>query len=178
MKKWLCGLSLLLSTGLLFAKQPGAWVNYCEDAGGKVEYMTAQLMTQHGLINGQKKQFCNFYIDKAFVSIGLETFSSKHPSIAATYIKSLPEISESSPLFSGNYPNPSTNVCKNLGGSSITMLINGGFSNQLGQEDVCVFGDGSMVSGWSLIYMANGRDGYNSIKQAVHATPLEINIPG
>lgn len=53
----------------------------------------------------------------------------------------------------------------------------GGFANRLGQSDICVLGDGSMVSGWSLIYMASHREGYGDIKNKVKANPLNIYTP-
>ena len=105
---------------------------------------------------------------------GLRRFASEEPSIAATYIKILPEIDSHSTLWKGSLMNPSYNVCKNLGGTAIAFVASGGFANVLGQTDACVFGDGSMVSAWSLIYMANHREGYDLIKEKVRATPLAI----
>ena len=153
------------------------YVKYCIESGGKVEQMSAEISTQSGLIRGQMKTFCNFYLHDAFISIGLETFSAVKPTIAATFMKKMGEIGPSSPLWKGKYANPSLNVCKNIGGATIGFVANGGFSNPLGQSDICVFGDGSMVSAWSLIYMANHREGYDRIKARVKASPLDIKIP-
>jgi putative hemolysin len=97
--------------------------------------------------------------------------------MAATYIKKLAEVSNDSPLWQGQAPNPSQNYCQNIGGAAVGFAADGGFVNSLGHSDICVFGDGSMVSGWSLIYMANHRDGYDEIKEKVKAQPLNIRIP-
>ncbi len=160
-----------------YADKMDDYAAYCSASGGVVEEMSAEISTGSGLVNGQSKMFCNFNLETAFISIGLETFSAEEPSIAATFIKKIDELTNDSPLWKGQYSNPSSNVCKNLGGASIGFVANGGFANHLGQSDICVFGDGSMVSGWSLIYMANHRQGYDDIKNKVKALPLNIAIP-
>ncbi len=145
---------------------------YCVQSGGSVELMPAEFMTHNGRVLGQSKSFCTFSADNGFIAIGLETFASPKPSIAATYIKTLAEIDENSDLWKGTSANPSYKVCKNLNGTMIGFGFNGSFTNALGAADICVFGDGSMVSAWSLIYMANHRDGYDAIKQQVRAAPM------
>jgi hypothetical protein len=139
--------------------------------------MTAEFLTPTGYVQGQSKAFCNFFVDNGFIAIGLETFSSEEPSIAATFIKKMHPINDDSPLWKGKFTNPSHNVCKNIGGSGIGFVTSGGFSNSLGETDICVFGDGSMVSGWTLIYMANHRDGYDAVKEQVRAQPMNIPTP-
>ena len=158
-------------------KNTTADAKYCIASGGQVENMVAEISTRNGLVKGQSRAFCTFYPDNGFVAVGLETFSDPRPSIAATFMKKMPEIQVGSTLWKGSFSNPSHNVCKNVGGSSIGFVANGGFSNSLGQSDICVFGDGSMVSAWSLIYMTNHRDGYDRIKNKVKAVPLSIHIP-
>lgn len=176
-------LSLLLSSALLMltshavAADSSEYSIYCNQAGGVVEKMPAIFYTSAGKATGLTKSFCTFGVDDGVIAIGLETFASSAPSIAATYMKNLGELSESSPLWKGNAANPSHNVCRNLGGSSIGFVAGGGFTNQWGESDICVFGDGSMVSGWSLIYMAAHRSGYDSIKNQVRAEPLSIELP-
>ena len=166
-----------MGAAVVYADQMDDYAAYCSESGGVVEEMPAEIYTSIGLVKGQSKMFCNFTAGNGFVAIGLETFSSNEPSIAATFIKKMGEIGEQSNLFKGVYSNPSHNVCKNLGGASIGFVAAGGFANQLGQSDICVFGDGSMVSGWSLVYMANHREGYDDIKNKVKADPLGIYIP-
>jgi hypothetical protein len=145
---------------------------YCIQSGGKVEPMQAEFSTPHGMVHGLTKQFCEFSVDHGILSIGLETFSSMQSNIAATYAKKLAPLDENSPLWAGNAGNPSFNVCKNLGGASIGSFSSGGFANALGQSDICVFGDASMISAWSLIYMANHRNGYDHIKELIRSVPL------
>ncbi|MCH9757476.1 MAG: hypothetical protein K0U37_09860 [Gammaproteobacteria bacterium] len=148
---------------------------YCIQSGGKPETMQAEFSTQHGMVYGLTKSFCQFSVDGGTISIGLETFSSPQPSIAATYAKTLAPLDENSPLWAGKAGNPSLNVCINLGGSSIGRFNSGGFENALGQSDICVFGDASMISAWSLIYMANHREGYDQIKEHIKSVPLQTH---
>lgn len=160
-----------------YASQIDDYAIYCTESGGVVEEMPVEINTSAGLVHGQSKMFCNFHFTNSFVAIGLETFSAAEPSIAATFIKKMEDITEASALWRGMYSNPSHNVCKNIGGATIGFVASGGFSNSLGQTDICVFGDGSMVSGWSLIYLANHREGYDEIRNKVKAEPLNIYIP-
>lgn len=169
--------SILLSTNIAFASHDAMLIEYCRTKGGMDEKMTAEFMTMAGKQNGFTQVFCNFRAGSGHVSVGLRTFASPTPNIAATYMQVLPEIKPDSQLWKGEYMNPSANVCKNLGGSSIGFVATGGFANNLGQSDICVFGDGSMVSAWSLIYMANNREGYDEIKHNVASIPLAIHIP-
>ena len=157
----------------VFASQMSEEEQYCIDSGGQVEQMPADFSGVRGLT----KPFCNFYLSDGFAAIGLETFASSTPNIAATMIKKLGKIDKDSPLFKGTNPNPSYNVCKNLSGSAIGFVSNGGFANHLGQNDICVFGDGSMVGGWTLIYLTNHRPGFEELKNKVKAYPLDIYIP-
>lgn len=145
---------------------------YCIQSGGQVEAMQAEFSTPHGMVYGLTKQFCEFHVDHGTLSIGLETFASIQPNIAATYAKTLAPLDKNSPLWKGDAGNPSFNVCKNLGGASIGSFSSGGFANTLGQSDICVFGDASMISAWTLIYMANHRNGYDEIKNLIRSTPL------
>lgn len=154
-----------------------SYTRYCTASGGQVEQMPAIFSTQAGNVTGNTKPFCTFNVDNGFIAIGLESFASDVPSIAATYMKTLQELTENSPLWKGKATNPSYNVCRNLGGTAIGFVVSGGFTNPLGESDICVFGDGSMVSAWSLIYMAGHRDGYDSIKNQVKATPMIISMP-
>lgn len=157
---------------------PASHEQYCVDNGGKVENLVAEFGTRSGMIPGFKKPFCTFSKDNGYLVIGLETYASQTPNLAATFIKQLPKLEDSSNLWKGEYVNPSLNVCKNLGGTSIVFqVMSGGFLSTLGQTDICVFGDGSMVSAWSLIYMANGRPGYDEVKRNIHSTALNINMP-
>lgn len=170
-------LALIFIAPNLYANTAEEQAQYCSNAGGVVETMTAEFSTPTGYVQGQSKIFCNFSVDNGFISIGLETFSADEPSIAATFMKKMRPIKDNSPLWEGKFTNPSHNVCKNIGGAGIGFITSGGFTNPLGQTDICVFGDGSMVSGWSLIYMANHREGYDAVKDQVRAEPMSIPVP-
>ena len=151
---------------------------YCTDNGGVVDTMTAQYSTESGFIPGFDKKFCTFERNNGYLAVGLETFSSIKANLAATFMKKLPELASNSPLWKGEYANPGLNVCKNIGGSSISFhVMSGGFTNNKGQNDICVFGDGSMVSAWTLIYMAAHRTGYDEVKNNAHSEPLDIVMP-
>jgi hypothetical protein len=168
----ICGGIIFSQTSLASQKD----VEYCIAKNGTVETMIAEFETSDGIQHGFSKKFCTFNLDGGFIAVGLKTFSSEKQNIAASFIKILPKIEHDSPLWQGKYANPGINVCKNLGGSNIAFnVVSGGFKNKLGQSDVCVFGDGSMVSSWSLIYMANGRNEYNTVKEAIRSEPLKIS---
>jgi putative hemolysin len=149
---------------------------YCQQVGGLVEEMAMVYSTAQGIFYGIERSFCIFNVDSGSIVIGLSTFSSEKPSIAATYIKVLPAITENSTLWKGSYANPAWNVCKNLGGAESGFAVPSSYTDDLGQSDICVFGDGSMVSAWSLIYMANHREGYDAVKAEVRAEPLFSKI--
>lgn len=169
--------TIVMAAENLYADKLDDWSDYCDKSGGVVEEMTAEIGTKIGMVEGQSKMFCNFYPEHAFIAIGLETFSADEPSIAATFMKTMGEIGDGSQLWKGKAANPSNNVCKNLGGAAIGFVAPGGFASNLGQSDICVFGDGSMVSAWSLVYMANHREGYDEIKNKIKSFPLKINVP-
>lgn len=155
---------------------PAAWVKHCTSNNGTVEIMAAEFQSGGATEYGFNKTFCTFNLNGGFAVVGLQTFASLNSNIAASYIVTLPTIEPSSPLWKGPYANPSANVCKNLGGASISFNVgSGGFSNRLGQSDVCVFGDGSMISSWTLIYIANGREDYDKIRNAIQSKPLQIS---
>lgn len=158
----------------VYADSDEDYTPYCEAAGGQVEQMPAKINMEIGFT----KSFCHFTLKNASVLIGLETFASDFPNIAATYMKNLKEITPDSPLWNGNSSNKALNLCKNLGGAEIGFVAGGGgFVDALGESDVCVFGDGSMVSSWSLYYMTSHREGYDAIKDHVKSHPLSIPMP-
>lgn len=189
MKTRQIGNAVLLSLGLAMAQDCMAEVDplsqYCGAQGGTVTPMTAWFDTNKGPVAGFTEQFCTFTRDKGYIVIGLKAFASEQPNIAATYMKTLPEFKDDSDLMRDKtkpagetkgygLPNPSYAVCQNLGGAAITYKFHGNFRPQQGGDvDICVFGDGSMVSAWSLIYMANHRAGYDEVKSYVKSEPLQ-----
>ena len=149
--------------------------NTCEKIGGKIENMQMNFSTSLGRLKGFNKKFCSFEINNGYATLGLQSMNSKNTNIAASYVLNLPPIDENSPLWNGADNNPSHNVCKNLGGSYAQMVSNGAFSSALGENDICVFGDGSMISAWTLIYIANDRQGYQLIKDNIPSKALPLN---
>jgi putative hemolysin len=148
---------------------------YCIAKGGSVEMMDVQFDTRAGRVHGLQHAFCSFQVaaSSGYVAIGLQTFAGSKANLAATYAIKLLPIEDASPLWHGSYDNPSLNVCKNLGGATLV----GSFTNTSGAEaDICVFSDGSMISAWSLIYMANGRAGYDIIKNAFRPEALDMPL--
>jgi hypothetical protein len=165
----------LCVTTTSYAEPANDYVAYCNSMTGIVHSMTVDYSTNHGIVHGFSKDFCQFHVDNGTIEIGLETYASQSSNIAASYMKTLPTIDENSDLFKGSYTNPSYNVCNNLHGVMVGFVTTGSFADS-GQSDVCVFGDGSMVSAWSLIYMANHRDGYDAIKNSARSEPLDLQI--
>lgn len=156
---------------------------YCVSKSGTLTPMTAWFETAHGPIEGLTEKFCTFERDNGYLVIGLSAFASDHANIAATYMKSLPEIKEGSTLLSERKPkngmlglaNPSVGVCQKLGGTTINYRFQGNFKPASGgASDICTFGDGSMVSAWTLIYMANHRPGYDEVKNDVKSQPMAL----
>lgn len=161
---------------------------YCVSKSGTLTPMTAWFETQNGPVAGLTEKFCTFERDHGYIVIGLSAFASEHANIAATYMKSLTEIKMGSDVMQDKdqsatntkssdlgLANPSYAVCKNLGGTAINYKFHGNFRpKEGGDSDICVFGDGSMVSAWSLIYMANHRAGYDEIKGYVRSEPLPL----
>lgn len=170
----------LLSSILFLFSQCSAYASsvgdddedYCFKAGGTVKSMVARFHTRSGVVNGWEKPFCQFIKNNGFLVIGLDSFSSSEGNIAATYMKTLQPFDDDTTLLKGKYRNPSANFCQNIGGTTIAFAASGNFIDEKGESDVCVFGDGSMVSAWTLIYMANHREGYDEVKARVASRPL------
>jgi hypothetical protein len=148
--------------------------DYCIATGGDVVKLTAQFDTHDGLVNGVTKEFCRYDNHENSAVVGLETLS-KTSTIAATYTKKL-KLDKTRLLPTKPYANPSLNVCQLLHGSEIAFAaMDGGFSDDKGQLDICVFGDGSSISAWTMIYAAQGSR--KDISRFIRSKPLAIDIP-
>lgn len=150
-------------------------IDYCTSTGGTVIDMIAKFETKSGKVDGFSKSFCQYDLNGHLNTIGLDTLASTLPSLAATYTQKV-VIDSSKTLPMRPYGNPGLDVCHNLNGISIAFsAVDGGsfLDADGGEADVCVFADGSMISGWSLIYMANDPNQ----KALIHSTPLDIDIP-
>ena len=155
----------------MIAGQP-LYAETCEALSGHVIELQAIYQTPKGFVKGFSRPFCQFHLDDGQAIIGLETFETKSPNIAASYVLNLEELDENSPLWQGKAPNPSHRVCQNLGGSMLSYSIPGSFTGKDGEYDICTFGDGSMISAWTLIYIANHRNSFDIIKNNIPSSSL------
>ena len=152
--------------------------SYCHQSGGKVVQLTADFSSLGGSEHGITKKFCQYQYGKqpniSIDTVGLDTLSTS-PTIAATYVNELfMDPDRILPIMP--YPNPSLNVCLALHGTEIAFSsMAGGFADKYGQSDICVFGDGSSISAWSLIYAATNQR--LKVKAAVRSKSLHIEIP-
>jgi len=147
---------------------------YCVENGGEVEAMTAQYNTHIGWVDGLKKKFCRFKTPtNNLVFFGLEALASKDGNLAATYIKKVNL--DTGKLLPGPYGTINMNLCHQLRGSMIPFVTDGGYGDEIGQADLCFFGDGSSVSAWSLVYMSLGL--FGNLKDLIRSDPLLIDLP-
>lgn len=136
-----------------------------------------QMDTSTGWVEGLSNKFCVFTSSDHIGMIDLHTLTSNKPSIAATYLLRGLDMSNLQKVIPAGYQgNPATLFCQALAGSSVTRYTSGGFSTKQGQDEVCVFGDGSQMSTWSLVY-ASDDPGYLSMRKAVRSQPLSITLP-
>ena len=146
---------------------------YCIDKGGIISTKTAGYDTRIGYVDGITMKFCQIELDKNLAMIGIETFASTKPSLVSTYINKL--VINPSGRIKGPYSQAATNLCYSLGGSTINFNLNGGFYDEIGFAGICFFGDGSHISGWTLLYAAYGSR--PDIKDGIRGEVLNINIP-
>ena len=147
---------------------------YCTQNGGIVINMIAYFDTKLGMVKGLQKKFCRILFSGNLGYIGLETLGSDSPSLAGTYSKSL--VIDPSKIIKGPFSNSNLNLCYSLGGGNIVYYLkDGGFTDEYGQIDICIFGDGSSVAAWTLFYMGIGKR--LDIKNAIVGSPLNIALP-
>ncbi len=137
----------------------------------------AKIDTSTGFVHGLDNKFCLFNNGENYGAVDLQTLGSRNPSIAATYIiKGLDLVALGLPPK--DTPNPGTWYCGKLKGTSITQVANGGFTTTKEGDvaEICVFGDGSKVGIWELIYISQDSS-YLSIRKAVKSEPLALSLP-
>lgn len=156
-------------------------------AGVRTAVITAQAEfdTGVGRAVGLSNKFCEFRKPQQFDTIelfqigliDLQTLTSKNPSIAATYLSRGLDLDELMKVVPEGFEgNPATLYCQALAGSSITQYANGGFATREGLDEICVFGDGSKISTWVLVYVSDEPD-YLSMRKAVQSEPLALDLP-
>lgn len=174
--------------------EPPAYVSECVRARDKTAGVTtstvesyAEIQSYAGYVEGLPNWFCIFEDQAPHMGmIDLATLGSDRPSIAATYLLKGLDLEDMGYLTEPPYPwgngNPAIWVCEQVRGTSIGRYANGGFVNPAGEDEICVFGDGSKISTWVLIYVSlddseySGPD-YLSMRKAVQSLPLEVDLP-
>ena len=175
MQKLLLLICLILSIQYEFLKcnkiyqvTPETW---CQDSHGKVVNSYAEMSTYAGTVKGLEAQFCLISNDQSNLAmIDLQTLVSTRPNFAATYV-----------LKGIDYANiPKKNIqqiCQSLRGTSIGFYTNGGWVNEYGQDEICVFPDGSKISTWALVYLSSGNPNYLGLRSRIRSSPLALNLP-
>jgi hypothetical protein len=166
---------LIIFFGSIICDDQALDEHYCKEHGGQVILMTASFDTGSGMVNGNKKKFCRIQdVNYNLGYIGLDTFGSKVASLAATYAKSITLSNDKE--IKGPFETINLNLCYVLGGGNIVyFLTDGGYTDEYGQADICIFGDNSAVAAWTLYFMTLGAR--VDIKNAIVAKPLKINMP-
>lgn len=153
--------------------------SYCISKGGKVVEMKPRIQTRRGFMYGKSINYCHFNVPtkdggSRLAILGLDTFGSDKPNLAATFAKKI-NIDIKKPII-GPYKLNSYNICSTLGGGNIGYLYNGGmFDETKGESEMCFFGDGSSISGWTLIYIGAGT--FDEIKSNIRSEYLDVSIP-
>ena len=194
MKKILVALSIYVCSVSAFA-QVGDTLSSATDCSllnGRVVTLTPTYFTTNGDFTlGIAKEFCVVSKNSTVGIFGLDTISNES-SIAATYVKLAKIVlNEGSNLPTKPYSNPSINVCKSMGGTTVDYTdpkrqVNGYIGSVLPKQpdyqDICTFGDGSSISGWTLIYSSIINGGvpdpaHQYIINSIKSKPLPINAP-
>jgi hypothetical protein len=160
---------LFATLSLYCAATPANNADVCVSHGGTVVKSYASLAGTQGLYNN----FCVLEDADSIAMVDLQTLGSQHPSIAATYLLKGVDV-KALPQSTGQ--NPGTAYCKALEGSSITRYTSGGFVNAKGEDEICVFGDGSMASIWAIVYVSSDPN-YLGIREAIQSPPLPFGLP-
>ncbi len=143
---------------------------YCKKCNGTVINSTIQFDAGI-LISGLTNQFCLIENDRNNIGlIDLQTLVSDKPSLAATYVLrgiAMDEIPEMNRI---------SDFCQFLKGTSISLYTNGGYDTIYGIDEICVFGDGSKISSWVLIYISESST-YLGLRERIKSKPLPIYLP-
>ena len=136
---------------------------------------------QYGLV----RTVCQVAVNGTLVQFGVEAAEPSIPTIAATMIKTAPTIDPSKVHTSAN---PAMAYCAAYGGAEADFVaMDLSFTEKkVGQTDMCVFGDGSMASAWSLAYIGwaaesgTKGDGFLAIREKVSNKQvfLGVHVPG
>ena len=145
---------------------------FCQKQGGTIDTMVATYGSGPGTETGLSKKFCRI------VSSGGNT---THISLEAlsTEANLVTTIASKLTLYKSLDTDVILNsMCSDLNGATIGMYSNqGGFVDDSGYSNICVFGDGSAISAWTIYYMARGLN--DDIKNMLtsRSTPLNVSVP-
>ena len=145
--------------------------------GGKV--VPVRMVNNQGTASAQYglvRTVCLVDVGGTLVQFGLEAADPSIPTIAATMMKTAPAIDASKVHTKGN---PAMAYCAAYGGAEAGFVaMDLSFVEKEGQTDMCVFGDGSMASAWSLAYIGwaaergTQGDGFLAIRNKVSDTQV------
>jgi hypothetical protein len=142
---------------------------YCE-SNFKGEVVQIQMVSNARLPDAQYgvvHDFCKIDVNGTQVVIGLENVDPKVPTIAATMLKTARAVD---PAKVRTHGNPATAICQGYGGADAAFVaFSLFFTDAGGAADMCVFGDGSKISAWSLAYAGTAQEdaGFQAIRDAV-----------
>jgi hypothetical protein len=140
---------------------------YCE-SNFKGEVVQIQMVSNARLPDAQYgvvQDFCKIDVNGTQVAIGLENVDPKVPTIAATMLKTARAVD---PAKVPTHGNPATAICQGYGGADAAFVaFNLFFTDAVGATDMCVFGDGSKISAWSLVYAGTAQEDADSPFQAI-----------
>jgi hypothetical protein len=160
--------------------------NHCKSLYGGV-LVQLRMVDNQGTAaeqDGLVRTVCQVNVNDTLVAFGVEAADPNLPTIAATMMKTAPAIDWKKVNTKGK--NPAMAFCAGYGGAEAGFVaVDLSFTQKLGQTDMCVFGDGSMASAWSLAYLgwaAEGSesDGFLAIRDQVSDAQVfrGVYVPG
>jgi hypothetical protein len=134
---------------------------------------------------GLVADFCRVMVGQTIALIGLESVDPRVPTIAATWLKTAKPINTTKVPYDGA-TNPAFKFCTGFGGVQAGRVGRLSFADADGESDMCVFGDGSRASAWTIAYtgwaFAKGLTdkSFQRIRNAVSAAQVlkGISPPG
>ena len=150
------------------ASQSGSQlVNHCASnfEGEVVQLQMVSNAQQPNAQFGLVHDFCKIDANGTQVLLGLENVDPKVPTIAATMLKTARAVD---PAKLQTHGNPAIAICRGYGGADAAFVaFSLFFTDAVGASDMCVFGDGSMVSAWTLAYVGSSHEEADSPFQAI-----------
>jgi len=173
-KKMLIGVVVsALTFGYAYSSSLEENAVFCQKQGGTVNNMVATYGSGSTAETGLSKKFCSIVSSSGgnTAQISLEALSTEANLVTTIALKLI--------LYKSLDTNVILNsMCSDLHGATISMYSNqGGFVDDKGYSNICVFGDGSAISVWTLYYMARGLN--DDIKNMLtsRSTPLNVLVP-